>query len=123
MVVLYHEEYRPPFLPFLAVIPPLLPIFWLYSVDITNDTLSFGYSWNMARKSAPISQVKSASPVTDIKGLGDWGGWGIRCNLSGEIGYIAKNGNGVRVILENEKCYVFNCDEPEKACKILNELM
>jgi hypothetical protein len=124
---LYHEEYRPPFLPVLAILPFLLPVFWVYSVDVTSENLSFGYSWNMARKSVDRSKVSSATAIPHINGLTQWGGWGIRLGLSlkCQTGYIAKNGPGVRISILNEKknkesIYVFNCEEPDKVCEILN---
>ena len=73
-----------------------------------------------------------------MNGLTSWGGWGIRFNLRGEIGYIAKNGPAVRIEVNNKKennntadnnddddyakakVYVFNCDEASRVCQILN---
>ncbi|KAI2504677.1 hypothetical protein MHU86_9787 [Fragilaria crotonensis] len=121
---LYHEEFQPPFLPLLVLVPFLLPAFWTYSVDVTEELLSFGYSWNMARKSAARSQIVSATQVPEIRGLTQWGGWGIRYNLKGDTGYIVKDGPGVRITVLNqnqkEQVYFFNCSDPEKVCKLLN---
>lgn len=124
---LYHEEYRPPFLPVLALVPFLLPVFWTYSVTVTKDgeELTFGYSWNMARKTVTVDQISSATIVPDIRGLREWGGWGIRTNLWGfDTGYIAKNGPGVRIEVQRkgkkkDAVYVFNCEDPEIMCKLL----
>lgn len=122
---LYHEEYCPPFLPVLVIVPFLFPVFWTYSVDVTSENIAFGYSWNMARKSVERSKVSSATVVPHINGLTQWGGWGIRLSLAGQTGYIAKNGAGVRVAILDEKknkesIYVFNCEDPDKVCELLN---
>lgn len=34
-VILYHEEYSPPFLPVLAILPFLLPLFWRFEVTVS----------------------------------------------------------------------------------------
>ncbi len=121
---LYHEEFKPPFLPILVLLPFLLPIFWTYSVDVTDELLTFGYSWDMTRKSVVRSQIVSATPVSDIRGLTQWGGWGIRYNLKGETGYIVKDGPGLRISVldqrQKEQVYVFNCSDPDRVCKLLN---
>ena len=121
---LYHEEFKPAFLPILVLVPFLLPVFWTYSIDVTNECLSFGYSWNMARKSVERSQIASATEVSDINGLTQWGGRGIRYNLKMETGYIVTNGPGVRITILNEDqkehVYVFNCKDPATVCKLLN---
>ena len=120
----YHEEFFPPFLPVLVLAPFLLPVFWKYNVDVTDESLEFGYSWNMVRKSVALSQIKTATPVPGINGLTQWGGWGIRYNLAGDIGYIVTNGPGVRITVSNgeqkEQVYVFNCNDPDKVCSLLN---
>lgn len=117
----YHEEFFPPFLPVLALVPFLLPVFWTYHVDVTEESLDFGYS--MVHKSVTLSQIKSSTPILAINGLTQWGGWGIRYNLAGEIGYIVKNGPGVRITVSNgeekEQVYVFNCKDPDKVCSLL----
>lgn len=122
---LYHEQYHPPFLPVLAIVPFFLPAFWNYSVDVTDENLSFGYSWNLTRKSVDRSMISSAIPVKHINGLTQWGGWGIRLNFSGETGYVSTNGSGVRISIHNGKkrkdsVYVFNCEDPDKVCVLLN---
>ena len=133
---LYHEEYRPSFLPVLVIVPYLLPAFWKYSVDVTNDSLSFGFSWNIFRKSVARSQIESATVVPEINGLCQWGGWGVGStvdvgvewsvvNVALETGYIATNGPGVRIATRNHNkdsssIYVFSCQDPESVCNILN---
>lgn len=52
----YQEEFFPPFLPVLVLVPVLLPVFWRYHVDVTEESLDFGYS--MARKSVTLSQLR-----------------------------------------------------------------
>ncbi len=121
---LYYEEFKPSFLPILVLLPFLLPIFWTYSVDVTEELLTFGYSWDMVRKSVVRSQIVSVTEVSDIRGLTQWGGWGIRYNLKMETGYIVKDGPGVRIAVldqhQDEQVYVFNCSDPEKVCRLLN---
>ena len=126
--VLYYEEYKPPFMPLLVLVFPLLPLFWKYHVRVTADELQFGYSSSLSRKTVARTDVVRAEPIQRVNGLTQYGGWGIklRLNFSGELGYIAKNGPAVRVILRTAcgtktKTYVFNCAEPQKVCDLLNK--
>ena len=129
---IFHEEYPPPFRPLLLLVFPILPIFWTYRVDIADKHLTFGYSYayKVIEKN---SSIITATPIEHVNGLKSWGGWGIRINLSGEIGYIAKNGRAVRIEVKNKKdnndnadddektkVYVFSCDEALRVCRILN---
>ena len=125
---IYSEAYPPPWRPLLILVFPLLPIFWMYRVDITDTTLKFGYS--CASTTIDRNDIISAVPVDDhIKGLRSWGGWGIRYNLKGETGYIANNGSGVKIAVKTKnkkdgkctpKIYVFNCKEAVRVCRMLN---
>lgn len=142
---LYHEEYRPFFLPALILLPFLLPLFWTYEVVITPDTLIFGYSNGLTRERIDRTRIESAEPIPHVNGLWSWGGgWGIRKNLKWETGYISKNGPAVRLGIyrhgdggsgggsggggeqdsagrNDVRYYVFNCAEPERVCRILNK--
>lgn len=115
---LYREKYFPHWLILTNV---LIPFIWKYHVTITKEDLSFGYSCGMMKRKAPRSRVVAAEPFK-IRALIDWGGWGIR--LTDHIGYIARGGPGVKLILKNdqgnETGYVFSCKDPEKVCEILN---
>ena len=72
-----------------------------------------------------------------MNGLTEWGGWGLRYNLKWETGYIVKNGPAVRIEVRGSKgsddngdagenasmkrkVYVFNTDQPQRVCDILN---
>jgi len=77
------------------------------------------------------NDIVGAAHIEHVNGLTQWGGWGIRYNLRGEMGYIVRNGPAVRIEIrkgkENEgedcsrKVYVFNCEDAERVCEILNE--
>lgn len=125
--IIYHENYPPPWRPLLILVFPLLPIFWTYQITITDTTISFGYSY--AAKTIDLSDITSATTIDHVNGLRNWGGWGIRFNLSGETGYICKNGSAVKIAVKvldknggekEQKIYVFNCDEASRVCHILN---
>ena len=118
---LYYEEYHPPFLPVLAILPFLLPFFWTYSVRVFDAQLDFGYSSGLTHKNMDRSLVLSAEPIDHVNGLSQWGGWGIRKNLQWETGYIASNGPAVRIKTKDKgRTYVFNCKDPQRVCQILN---
>jgi hypothetical protein len=115
--VLYTETYYPPF-------------FFPYSVTVTNDKISFGYYFWLFTKTVDRSAVSiKAQPLENVKGLREWGGWGIRLRRHDghwESGYIAKNGKAVKITLlqnddaKTESYYVFTCSDPQKVCDILN---
>lgn len=117
--VLYREEWKPPFLPVLVLVPFLLPMFWNFSVSVTSTHLVFGYSWGLTQASISRETIVDAQVVKEIHGWYQWGGWGIRKNLDWETGYIAKNGPGVKVTTADAGVYVFNCNEPDLVCQIL----
>eukprot|EP00977_Amphora_coffeiformis_P006448 scaffold1378_cov160-Amphora_coffeaeformis.AAC.4 len=63
--------------------------------------------------------------IPHIKGVIDWGGYGIRKKLSTwETGYIARNGPGIRMrFLDSdgkEKYVTFSCFDPEKLVTLLD---
>jgi hypothetical protein len=45
-LVLYLEEYNPPFLPLVAFLPFLLPFFWKYRVEVVRTTMSEDFSYD-----------------------------------------------------------------------------
>jgi hypothetical protein len=129
---IYNEAYPPPWRPLLILVFPILPIFWNYRVHITDSTLTFGYSY--ASATINLVDIISAYPIDHVNGLRSWGGWGIRFNMSGEKGYICKNGRAVKIAVKTKdhkkggggkkckpKIYVFSCDEAERVCRILND--
>lgn len=122
----FLESYRPPFLLALVLAFPIMPLFWSYSVKVTEDHLTFGYSFPIVAKTVNRSDVREAIPVESVNGLMEWGGWGIRqrrYQSRWETGYIPKNGGAVKVVLDDEKgsIYYFSCDSPQQVCDILNE--
>lgn len=119
--LLYHEEYIPPFLPALVLLPFLLPLFWRYRVTVSRDQVVFGYSTGLTRKCIDRSMILSATPIPHVNGLLEWGGWGIRMKLRGnEVGYICRNGPAVCIqTTGTETKYTFNCKDPQLVCDIL----
>jgi hypothetical protein len=99
--------------------------------------LFVGYSWTF-RREIKRQWIVKAEKIDHISGLTQWGGWGYRYRLIGggggwsmnEIGYIAKNGPGIRLTYketeeedgkqDNNKVIVFNCEQAEKVCRMLN---
>lgn len=128
----YHEEYKPSWLIALALLPPILPLFWKYHVDVDDDKLSFGYStyWTSKTVSRNNEETEIVAEPVDIHPIKQWGGWGIRLRLGPyQIGYIASGGSGVLIKIKHtnassgvseESQYVFSCQYPETVCQILN---
>ena len=121
----YEEEYHPPFLPVLILFPPAAPFFWGYHVKVSDTTLSVGYSMSF-RRDIERSLIQKAEIIDHISGLTEWGGWGYRISWKlDQIGYIPKNGPGIRLTFQetdggNSKVIVFNCEQAEKVCRMLN---
>jgi hypothetical protein len=70
--------------------------------------------------------IESAVPIDYMNGFWSFGGWGLRLNLHGDVGYISKNGPAVKIILKKKngnnnkrRTYVFNCEDPHKVCDLL----
>jgi hypothetical protein len=51
-------------------------------VQVTESSLRFGYSFGITSKTVPRSSIRSAQVIPHVRGLRDWGGWGIRLNSS-----------------------------------------
>jgi hypothetical protein len=121
----YDEEYHPPFLLALIVFPPAAPFFWGYHVKVSESTLSVGYSV-LFRREIERKLIQKAEKIDHISGLSQWGGWGYRLSWKlDEVGYITKNGPGIRLTFKEaedgkDKVIVFNCDDAEKVCRMLN---
>ena len=118
----YEEEYSPPFLVALILLPPIAPIFWKYRCAVDDKALSVGFSYYFHQE-IDRSTIVNVEVVKHINGLTGWGGWGYRLNLRGEKGYITKNGTGIRLVYktedEKEHVIVFNCEDAEKVSNIL----
>jgi hypothetical protein len=113
--IIYHETFQPFF-------------FFPYSVTVTKSRLSFGYYFWLFTTTLDRSQIVSATPLDDVKGLREWGGWGIRLRRHDEhweTGYIAKNGGAVKIEVasgsENgsSSWFVFSCQKPKDVCRLL----
>ena len=106
--VLYHEEYKPWFLPLLIPAFYVMPFFWTYHVTITDDELSFGYSSGLTTKIIQKrgKSIVQVTPLLDQK----WYGWGIHYSPDPKHGilgrwnreYICKNGGAVKLILRDD---------------------
>ncbi|CAB9497978.1 expressed unknown protein [Seminavis robusta] len=122
----YEEVYHPPFLPLLALFPPLAPFFWDYHVLVNQDSLQVGYSVGFHR-SIDRKFIQKAEKLDYINGLTQWGGWGYRTSLdmNFETGYIATNGPGIGLSYKDteegkDKVITFNCAEADVVCRMLN---
>jgi hypothetical protein len=122
---LYLEKYHPPWLTFLALVFPLLPVFWNYHVHINQELVSFGYSYPIVAKTVERSGITSVEPF-DINPLFQWGGWGLRYRRAEgkwQTGYISKGGPGVKLSVNQkgkDSVYVFSCKDPKTVCEILS---
>ena len=113
---IYTETYQPWF-------------FFPYSVTVTKEKVSFGYYFWLFTKTVDRQQIEEALPLYDVKGLREFGGWGIKLRPKDghwETGYIARNGGAVKLRLQDngkDSYYVFTCSEPKKVADILNGKM
>uniref|UniRef100_A0A7S3LFD8 Uncharacterized protein n=1 Tax=Amphora coffeiformis TaxID=265554 RepID=A0A7S3LFD8_9STRA len=122
---LFEEKHTPWFFWILVLTPYLMPFFWKYHVVLTEEYLSIGYSSSCVKRKTDKSQILSMEAIPHIKGVIDWGGYGIRKKLSTwETGYIARNGPGIRMrFLDSdgkEKYVTFSCFDPEKLVTLLD---
>lgn len=124
---LYHEKFRPRYLPALVLVPVLLPLFFNYNVKVTDKRLSFGFSYGVVSKTVKRSDILAAVPLMTVKAFREYGGFGIRSRLGPkgywETGYIVSDGLAVRLLVRNGNkkitTYVFSCADPERVCQIL----
>eukprot|EP00295_Goniomonas_pacifica_P005087 CAMPEP_0175824876 /NCGR_PEP_ID=MMETSP0107_2-20121207/10952_1 /TAXON_ID=195067 ORGANISM="Goniomonas pacifica, Strain CCMP1869" /NCGR_SAMPLE_ID=MMETSP0107_2 /ASSEMBLY_ACC=CAM_ASM_000203 /LENGTH=132 /DNA_ID=CAMNT_0017137451 /DNA_START=6 /DNA_END=404 /DNA_ORIENTATION=+ len=108
----YEEEHHPKWAALLILLPPVLPFFYKYSVRLQEGKLSFGYVTGLcSRREVPVHDVQNPHEV-EIKGLSEWGGWGIRMG-GGKTGYIARDGPGIEYFDKGKnQTYIFSCERP-----------
>jgi len=113
--------------PFLIVVlaSPLvfvLLVFWNYrgiwiKVDAKNLLIYYGL---FNRKRILIEDIVSCEPTK--ASFGRYDGIGVRYGSDGSWAYTTSLGDAVKIILRRGRPFVFSSNNPEKICKIINQV-
>lgn len=119
----YEETWVVPFAPLVF----FLPMFYKYSVIVTEDTLTFGYGfkkpWGLTSKKVSFKDIN----IDSINiGCATWkenvlmfGGYGIKLGLNGTTAYNAKNGDYIEFVTTKGWKYRFVSNDVESVASLL----
>ncbi|MCK4669284.1 hypothetical protein KAT21_04105 [Candidatus Bathyarchaeota archaeon] len=113
--------------PFLIVVlvSPLAFVlfsFWNYrglQIQVINKELLVNYGF-FNRKRILIGDIVSCEPTK--ASFRRYGGIGIRYGTDGSWAYTTSLGNAVKIIPRRGKPFVFSSNNPEKICRIINQM-
>lgn len=101
----------------LMVVWPLVTIF---TIQIGPEGLRLRAPLGWPKVSVKASQIVEAKPV-EVRPFGDFGGWGYRVSLNGEIGVVLRKGPGVKVEYGDGQVLVFTVNgNAKKAASVIN---
>ena len=123
-IIKYEESWMPPFAP----VAFFLPMFYKYSVIVTEKSITFGYGftkqpWGLTSQTLLFSDIKKESIATGDAtwkdNLTKYGGWGLRLAFNGTVAYNAKNGPYIELQSTAGKKFVFVSKDVEKVAALL----
>mmetsp|Transcript_7686 Transcript_7686/g.8822 ORF Transcript_7686/g.8822 Transcript_7686/m.8822 type:complete len:134 (+) Transcript_7686:199-600(+) len=128
----YKESSCVSWSPTLVFVPCLLPCFSQFSVQVEQDTLSFGYGPLRCGNSVEVllsdidKKSVSAGLASCTDNLISFGGWGIRYGQvtvgdtkRSVVAYNSRNGPFVQFFTLKGKGYRFSCRDPEAIIKLI----
>lgn len=106
----------------LAVLLPVIVLMltmtsWQVQVDARGLTARSTFGW--PRQHVPAAEVERAD-VARISPLGEFGGWGMRTNLSGTVGVVVRKGEGIAVERSGGRRFVVTVDDAATGAALLN---
>lgn len=89
---------------------------WRIAVDDEGLTVHGGLGW--PKVTLPATDVESVT-VRDIDPMAQFGGWGLRSNLAGEAGVVARKGPGIVVQRSSGQRFIVTTeDAPAGAARL-----
>ncbi|MCM3661684.1 DUF1648 domain-containing protein [Georgenia satyanarayanai] len=106
----------------LVVAVPLLALVltmttWQVQVDARGLTTRGTFGW--PRIHVPAGEVERAD-VTTVRPFPDFGGWGLRTNVSGTVGVVIRSGEAVAVERSGGRRLVVTVDDAASGAALLN---
>lgn len=98
----------------------LLHFFWA-EVTIDHRGLSVSAMGKTLRR-VPLERLQ-VGRVTQVRCLGEYGGWGFRGGFDGSWGYVTSDGEALRVERNGEPDLVLTIDDAHAAAATLNTLL
>ena len=90
---------------------------------LSQGSLTFGYSFGCTRVTVPVAEIGSVE-ASNSASCCAWGGYGIRTNFAGEVGYIADGGPNLKITHNQpdggKKTYVFSCNGAAELKQLLS---
>jgi len=88
-------------------------------IQVTAKELLINYGF-FHHKRIPIVDIVSCEPTK--ANFGKYLGVGIRYGTDGSWAYTTSFGNAVKIVLREERPFVFSSNNPEKICSIVNQI-
>ena len=103
--------------PILLVVVLLTTSFWTVQADDAGLTVRSAAGWPRFR--TPAAQIAGAG-TTDVRVLGEFGGWGIRFGRGRRLGIVMRSGEALEVQNRNGSALVVTVDDAGTAAGLLS---
>lgn len=103
--------------PVVLLIMLLTTSFWTVQADDTGLTVRSASGW--PRFHTPAAQIAEAG-TTNVRVLGEFGGWGIRSGRGRRLGIVMRAGEALEVQNRNGSALVVTVDDAETAARLLS---
>lgn len=120
MLLVVFRDYALPIL-FLALALLVLTALTEWRVTVDDTGLRVRSLLPIFRVTVPLDEVESAETTT-VSPMRDFGGWGVRVNLSGTVGVVVRTGIALRVHRTGDRTLVVTVDDAATAARLLNTL-
>jgi len=103
--------------PIVLVVLLLTTSFWTVRVDDSGLTVRSAAGW--PRFHTPAAQIAQAS-TTDVRVLGEFGGWGIRLGRGRRLGIVMRSGEALEMQNRDGSALVVTIDDAGTAARLLS---
>ncbi|MPV38315.1 SdpI family protein [Georgenia subflava] len=102
----------------LAIVPLVLTMLvWDVRVDATGLAARGAMGW--PRQHVPASEVERAE-VIEVSPFAEFGGWGLRTNVTGATGVVIRRGEAISVARSGGRRFVVTVDDAAAGAALLN---
>jgi hypothetical protein len=103
--------------PIVLVVLLLTTSFWTVRVDDSGFTVRSAAGW--PRFHTPAAEIAQAA-TTDVRVLGEFGGWGIRFGRGRRLGLVMRSGEALEVQNRDGGALVVTIDDADTAARLLS---
>lgn len=113
---------RMPYLIAVAVVlAALLGATTVFQVTVSTAGLRVQSIVGWPRMAIPADEITSVR-VAEVKAFREFGGWGARVGRGGEVGYVLRDGEGIRVGRTGDRSFVVTVPDAETGAALLTTM-